>query len=142
MARLDYLKEKRRWEAEQVRSAPPQHSDFAEAEETSDYDLPTYNSQMAWDPQSRSEYPLDSETDLILQQEDEELEALVALMQEEERNQQPNSQEALNDCSSAFGSDDDEYDSIFMDMIDETGGTAPGNEQEHQHTADDTMDLS
>jgi hypothetical protein len=29
-----------------------------------------------------------------------------------------------------------------MDMIDETGGTAPGNEQEHQHTADDTMDLS
>jgi hypothetical protein len=144
MARLDYLKEKRRWEAEQVRSAPALHPDFAEAEESSDYDLPTYSSQMAWGSRTRSEYPQDLEADLVLQQEDEELEALIALMQEEEnrRSQQSNSQEAHNDCSSAFGSDDDEYDSIFMDMIDETGGTAPGNEQEHQHTADDTMDLS
>jgi hypothetical protein len=144
MARLDYLKEKRRWEAEQVRSAPSLHPDFAEAEETSDYDLPTYSNQMAWDPQSQSEYPLDSEADLVLQQEDEELEALVALMQEDEnrRNQQANSQGTHDDRSSAFGSDDDEYVSIFMDMIDETGGAAPGSEQQHQHTADDSMDLS
>jgi hypothetical protein len=144
MARLDYLKEKRRWEAEQVRSAPALHPDFVEAEESSDYDLPTYSSQMAWDSQARSEYPQDPEADLVLQREDEELEALVALMQEEEnrRNQQSNSQEVQNDCSSAFGSDDDEYDSIFMDMIDETGGAAPGTGQQHQDTADDTMDLS
>jgi hypothetical protein len=144
MARLDYLKEKRRWEAEQVRSAPSLHPDFAEAEETSDYDLPTYSNQMSWHPQSQSEYPLDSEADLVLQQEDEELEALIALMQEDEnrRNQQSNSQETHDDRSSAFGSDDDEYDSIFMDMIDETGGAAPGPEQQNQHTADDSMDLS
>jgi hypothetical protein len=144
MARLDYLKEKRRWEAEQVRSAPSLHPDFAEAEETSDYDLPTYSSQMAWDPQSQSEYPLDSEADLALRQEDEEMEALLAMMQEDEnrRVQQSNSQEAHDDLSSAFGSDDDEYDSIFMDMIDETGGAASGSEQHGQHTADDQMDLS
>jgi hypothetical protein len=144
MARLDYLKEKRRWEAEQVRSAPSLHPDFTEAEETSDYDLPTYSNQMSWDPQSHSEYPPDSEADLVLQQEDEELEALVALMQEDEnrRNQQANSQDAHDDRSSAFGSDDDEYDSIFMDMIDETGGATSGTEQQHQHEADDTMDLS
>jgi len=144
MARLDYLKEKRRWEAEQVRSAPSLHPDFAEAEETSDYDLPTYSSQMAWDPQYQSQYPLDSEADLVLQQEDEELEALIALMQEDEnrRAQQSNSQEAHDDRSSAFGSDDDEYDDIFMNMIDETGGASSGHEQEHQHAADDSMDLS
>ncbi|KAI4761709.1 hypothetical protein E4T52_02667 [Aureobasidium sp. EXF-3400] len=143
MARLDYLKEKRRWEAEQVRSAPLLHPDFAEAEETSDYDLPTYSSQMAWDPQSQSEYPLDSEADIALQQENEEMEALLAMMQEDEnrRNQQSDSQEH-DDRSSAFGSDDDEYDSIFMDMIDETGGAASGSEQQNQHTAVDQMDLS
>ncbi|KAH0337170.1 hypothetical protein KCU81_g8230, partial [Aureobasidium melanogenum] len=143
MARLDYLKEKRRWEAEQVRSAPQLHPDFAEAEEASEYDLPTYNSQTAWDPQSRFDYPLDPEADAILQQENEELEALVALMQEDEQrqNQQSNSQEAYDDRSSAFGSDDDEYDNIFMNLIDETGGAAGGSGQ-HQSTADDEMDLS
>ena len=144
MARLDYLKEKRRWEAEQVRSAPSLHPDFAEAEETSDYDLPTYTSQMAWDSQSQSEYPLDLEADLVLQQEDEEMEALLALMQEDEtrRNQQSNSQDAHDDRSSAFGSDDDEYDNIFMNLIDETGGAASASEQQHEHPADDKMDLS
>ncbi|KAG9698985.1 hypothetical protein KCU95_g3064, partial [Aureobasidium melanogenum] len=143
MARLDYLKEKRRWEAEQVRSAPQLHPDFAEAEEASEYDLPTYSSQMAWDPQSQSDYPLDPEADAILQQENEELEALVALMQEDEhrQNQQSNSQEAYEDRSSAFGSDDDEYDNIFMNLIDETGGAA-GCSGQHQSTADDEMDLS
>ncbi|THX75218.1 hypothetical protein D6D04_07515 [Aureobasidium pullulans] len=148
MARLDYLKEKRRWEAEQVRSAPPLYPDLPDAEEdSSEYDLPTYNNQMAWDPRSQSDYPLDQEADAILQQENEELEALVALMQEDEnrRNQQSDSQDAHDDRSSAFGSDDDEYDSIFMDMIDETGGAAPGSEQQqqqYQHPADDEMDLS
>lgn len=144
MARLDYLKEKRRWEAEQVRSAPSLHPDFAEAEETSDYDLPMYSGQMVWDPQSQSDYSLDPEADLVLQQENEEMEALLALMQEDEnrRNQQSNSQETHDDRSPAFGSDDDEYDDIFMNMIDETGGVASGSEQEHQHTADDSMDLS
>ncbi|KAH0279513.1 hypothetical protein KCU91_g1701, partial [Aureobasidium melanogenum] len=143
MARLDYLKEKRRWEAEQVRSAPQLHPDFAEAEEASEYDLPTYSSQMAWDPQSQSDYPLDPEADAILQQENEELEALVALMQEDEhrQNQQSNSQEAYEDRSSAFGSDDDEYDNVFMNLIDETGGAA-GCSGQHQSTADDEMDLS
>jgi hypothetical protein len=144
MARLDYLKEKRRWEAEQVRSAPSLHPDFAEAEETSDYDVPTYSSQMAWNPQSHVEYPLDPEADLVLQQEDEEMEALLAMMQEDEnrRSQQSNSQQEHDDRSSAFGSDDDEYDSIFMDMIDETGGAASGSGQQNQHPADDNMDLT
>ncbi|KAG9691027.1 hypothetical protein KCU95_g8072, partial [Aureobasidium melanogenum] len=148
MARLDYLKEKRRWEAEQVRSAPSLHPEFAEAEEASEYDLPTYSSEMAWDPQSQSDYPLDPEADAILQQENEELEALVALMQEDEnrQNQQFNGQEAYDDRSSAFGSDDDEYDNIFMNLIDETGGAAAGSghQQQHQHQpiADDEMDLS
>jgi hypothetical protein len=146
MARLDYLKEQRRWEAEQVRSAPSVHPEFAEAEEASEYDLPTYSSQMAWDPQSQSDYPLDPEADAILQQENEELEALVALMQEDEHrhNQQFNNQEAHDDRSSAFGSDDDEYDNIFMNLIDETGGAAAGSghQQQHQPAADDEMDLS
>ncbi|KAG9520173.1 hypothetical protein KCU93_g7758, partial [Aureobasidium melanogenum] len=146
MARLDYLKEQRRWEAEQVRSAPSVHPEFAEAEEASEYDLPTYSSQMAWDPQSQSDYPLDPEADAILQQENEELEALVALMQEDEhrQNQQFNNQEAHDDRSSAFGSDDDEYDNIFMNLIDETGGAAAssGHQQQHQPAADDEMDLS
>ena len=96
-------------------------------------------------PRSLGQYA--QEADAILQQENEELEALVALMQEDEnrRNQQSENQDAHDDRSSAFGSDDDEYDSIFMDMIDETGGAAPGSEQQqhqHPHPADDEMDLS
>ncbi|KAI5254394.1 hypothetical protein E4T42_02359 [Aureobasidium subglaciale] len=147
MARLDYLKEKRRWEAEQVRSAPPLYPDFSEAEETADYDLPTYSSQMAMDPRSQSGFPIDIEADAILRQEDEEMEALMALMQEDEnrRTQHFNSQEASDDRSSAFGSDDEEYDNIFMNLIDETGGSADTSgqqQQDRQHTADDEMDMS
>lgn len=143
MARLDYLKEKRRWEAEQVRSAPQLHPDFAEAEKPLENDLPTYSSQMVWDTRSQSDYPLDPEADAILQQENEELEALVALMQEDELRQN-NSRETHDDRSSAFGSDDDEYDNIFMNLVDETGGAATGSgqHQQNQPSADDEMDLS
>ena len=146
MARLDYLNEKRRWEAEQARTAPVAYPDLVDAEEEPvEYDLPGYhNSQMQWDTQLHTPLPSDQEADAVLQQEDQELEALVAMMQEDERrqNQQSNNQEDTNDYSSSFGSDDDEYDNIFMNLIDENGGAAAGPEHQHPQPVDDEMDLS
>lgn len=143
MARLDYLKEKRQWEAEQARSAPTTYSDLFDAEEeTEEYELPGYSSQMSW---SQSQVPPDErEVDVVAKQEDEELEALVAMMQEEDEKRLGRRQ--FDSPSSSFGSDDDEYDDIFMNIIDGYGGGEAGAEvdhqQQHPEDVDDVMDLS
>lgn len=50
---------------------------------------------------------VEAEADAVLRQEEEELDALVSLM--EEANQSPNSPH--------YGSDEDDYDSLLMDYI-------------------------
>ena len=47
--------------------------------------------------------------DQILSQEDQAFEALISLMQSEEHNEERN--------TSAYGSDDEEYDQLFMDVM-------------------------
>jgi hypothetical protein len=149
MARLDYLCEKRRWEAEQARSAPPPQfvsSDLPDAEE----EHFTYN-----DNNSHTQLDHHQEIDAVQRLEDQELEALIARMQEDENEQNGRPGQAVHHdaedySSSVFGSDDDEYDSIFLDLIDETGGgggsgVAAGVDQRHEYPAGDMdveMDLS
>ncbi|GAB7348141.1 hypothetical protein MBLNU459_g6157t1 [Dothideomycetes sp. NU459] len=153
MARLDYVNQKRRWEAEQARLAPPTYSDPPEEAEvdTTSY-LPLWSSQTtAPQPIASQNYGLpmqDYEADAVFQQENEELEALLSLMQKEQQQQQQQ-QEGTNDAemqgdtrqdeASVFGSDDEEYDSIFMDFIDDQGGIpSSGLMEEAQDEAMDT----
>lgn len=100
---------------------------------------------MSWNIQSQMGMPADQEADSILQQEKDELEALVALMQEDEnRRNQSTGQGPNDDRSSAFCSDDEEYDNIFMNLIDENGGAGvdPEQQQNHPQSMGDEMDLS
>lgn len=116
------------------------------------YDLHRQRAEMGFAP--LSEY----EADIVLRQESEELEALIEMMESQQlptnlQHQQQQRQRYLlgtlpqqepeqeHECSSAFGSDDEEYDSIFMDLIDEQGGeNAHQSQQIHQQAEE--MDMS
>lgn len=144
MARLDYITQKRRWEAEQARLAPPTYSDPSEeAENENSSDLPYWGSQMAISqPVSNHDYEpsdRDREADAALQQEDAELEALLSLMQQQGASiDQEMKAETTPEDASVFGSDDDEYDSIFMDFIDDQGNQAAQSKE----VQDEEMDMT
>lgn len=176
MALLDYKTEKHRWEAEQARLAPPTFSDPPEEaeddhqiENPSSSEGPQWSSQMVFSqptshyaPYQESQYqhqqalgmgftPLSEfEADAVLRQENEELEALIDMMESQQLPTYPQQQqgegfdasrlqeqEHEHEGSSVFGSDDEEYDSIFMDLIDDQGGNGQQIQQE-----DEEMDMS
>ena len=178
MALLDYKTEKRRWEAEQARLAPATFSDPPEEAEDDDKtqypsssEGPQWSSQMAFSqptshyvPYQESQYqrqqdlgmgftPLSEfEADAVLRQENEELEALIDMMESQQLPTYPQKQQGdlfdvsqlqeqghEHEGSSMFGSDDEEYDSIFMDLIDDQGGNA---EQARQTQQEEDMDMS
>lgn len=152
MARLDYKSEKSRWEAEQARTAPPipsdppeedeedyyQHQRFQQSSSGSSHVPQQFFSNTHSDTQMHSSQPSrsDWEADAVLAQENAELEALVAMMEGQQVASSSSYQHAhvqqmqqsagggntSVDDETPFGSDDDEYDSIFMDLIDERGG--------------------
>ncbi|KAK5169313.1 hypothetical protein LTR04_005648 [Oleoguttula sp. CCFEE 6159] len=125
MMRLDFMSRQKRWEAEQARRAPLL-SDPPEDDDMDEHDAPLFSSQSSTYPSyssQRTQSPSnpttptihavpDNEVDVILQQEDEELDALVSMLGSEqyERNK-------AQDAS--YGSDEEDYDSIFMDFIDD-----------------------
>ncbi|TKA65502.1 hypothetical protein B0A49_05716 [Cryomyces minteri] len=127
MMRLDFMSRQKRWEAEQARHAPLL-SDPPEDDDMDEYDAPLLSSQASTHPSCSSQCTQsasnpttptihavpDNEVDVILQQEDEELDALVSMLESEqhERNQQRKAQDA------SYGSDEEDYDS-FMDFIDD-----------------------
>jgi hypothetical protein len=81
---LDFVSERKRWEALKARQAPPEEEDIVEE----DAMLPT---EM-------------TEADYVAAQEEYELQQLVAMREEEEKR-----------SSRHYGSDDEDYDSIFME---------------------------
>lgn len=94
---LDFASERKRWEAEKARQAPPEEQEIDEL--IDDAALP--ESPL---PESAPQYEAwMTEADWVAAQEEYELQQLVASMEQE------------NDASSQhYGSDDDDYDSIFM----------------------------
>ncbi|KAF1849760.1 uncharacterized protein K460DRAFT_272351 [Cucurbitaria berberidis CBS 394.84] len=94
---LDFVSERKRWEAEKARQAPPEYDDIDEEalEDTALPELPNYA------PQFEQEM---TEADYIAAQEEYELQQLVATMEQESDTR-----------SQYYGSDDDDYDSIFME---------------------------
>lgn len=115
--RLDHISEKKRWEAAKSREAPQMTDDIVEQE--LEDDMPQYEAV---------------EADYILAQEEQEMELLIALMEDDQDN-----------ATSHFGSDDEDYDQLFMEY---TTSSAP-LQQQHSYQdmsaniADsDAMDMS
>lgn len=163
MMRLDYVTQQRQWEAEKAASAPEEY--LYPPEDSDSDDLPVFSSQMQLSQPSRLSqntyaYPQqDEEIDAVLQHEVAELEALVTMHEQREQQQQQQSKELrregseqemqdddgggqAGDYSSVFGSDDEEYDSIFKDFIDSDAGNAAPKTQAGEGFATEEMDLS
>jgi hypothetical protein len=126
--RLDYFSDHKRWEAEKVRQAPQMEDHFIE-EEDLDSSMALYTSSSAPLPDVDAE-----EAEYILAQEEYELQELIASLEEQQ-----------DTTSQHYGSDDDDYDSIFMECA-STGVTQHSPQQTPQFDVNsddvDDMDMS
>jgi hypothetical protein len=94
------VSERKRWEAEKARQAPPEEDVMIE-ETIEDAPLPEWTE---WTPQSSQEM---TEADYVAAQEEYELQQLIAAMEQQDQE---------NDAASQhFGSDDEDYDQLFME---------------------------
>ena len=93
---LDFASERKRYEAQKARQAPPENDDMIE-ELLDDAALPEMpNNAPHFDPDM-------TEADYVAAQEEYELQQLIASMEESDVRSQH------------YGSDDEDYDSIFME---------------------------
>lgn len=96
---LDFVSERKRWEAEKARQAPTEN-DFFDEEIVDETSLPEWSNPT---PQFSEAM---TEADWVATQEEYELQQMIASMEHEP------------DASSQhYGSDDDDYDSIFMECV-------------------------
>jgi hypothetical protein len=97
---LDFVSERKRWESRKAQEAPPEEGEIDE-ELLSDATLPqSSNSAPQFEPEM-------TEADYVLAQEEYELQQLIASMEQEQ------SQDATP--QQYYGSDDEDYDQIFME---------------------------
>ena len=80
-------------------------------------------------PQTEQEM---EEADYILAQEEYELQQLIASMEED--------QSVLDNASQHYGSDDEDYDQIFMEVTDATNTERPFDNSNFEDT--DAMDMT
>lgn len=122
---LDFVSERKRWEAEKARQAPPEN-DLINEDTMDDPSLPEWASITSYVEEGMTE------ADWIAAQEEYELQQLIASVEQE------------NEASSAhYGSDDDDYDSIFLECLD-MAHEASAQKGQHDCTRienEDTMDM-
>jgi hypothetical protein len=122
---LDFVSERKRWEAEKARQAPSGNDDIIE-EHSEDASLPTFSSNVPqFDPDM-------TEADYIAAQEEYELQQLIASMEQESDTR-----------SQHYGSDDEDYDSIFMECVMAENGQLHQQSQMAQNETqdEDEMDM-
>jgi hypothetical protein len=109
------VSERKRWEAEKARQAPPEDDEMVE-EIVEDEPLPEWTSQ-AFQPTQEM-----TEADYMAAQEEYELQQLIAAMEQQDQE---------NDTASQhFGSDDEDYDRLFMECA--TTDSYQHQQQPHQ----------
>ncbi|KAF2142347.1 uncharacterized protein K452DRAFT_297654 [Aplosporella prunicola CBS 121167] len=150
--RLDYVQRQRAWEARLAKSAPtlPEPDEEDEVEEDvkptasahaydeddmmigssqSEQDAYGYNARL-----TQSAPLAEAEVEDVVAQEDEELRALLAMMEEDEL---PAGDEF------DYGSDEDDYDSIFMEALQQEEQQQQGRQEHMSEEHDyDAMDMS
>jgi len=107
--RSDYIAQQRRREEKCARSAPEVQLDFESDDD--DNALPESRQQQYEYPSTPrlSPYQADLEVDAIAQLEEQELQELVALVEEDEMH--------IPSSPTRYGSDDEEYEDIFMEVL-------------------------
>lgn len=118
------MSERKRWEAEKARQAPPENDDIIE-EPVEDAPLPTmFNNAPQFEPQM-------TEADYVAAQEEYELQQLIASMEQESESR-----------SQHYGSDDEDYDSIFMECAMAENGQLQHQSYsaQTQYSGEDQMD--
>lgn len=129
--RLDYMQRQRQWEAELAREAPQIPSDppeEAEEEDSDQFDLP----RSSGNAMQISSQPKD-EVDDVLQKENEELEALLKFM--------PDADEDDGRQSQNLWSDDDDYDALFSEFMEQDAVTQQQS-LASEHQQGEAMDMS
>lgn len=145
--RLDFMQRRKQWEAEQARDAPFIPSDPLEFEEEEEYDLPTSSGNAMQLSQPSTQLPaLEEVADEVAQMEDQELEALLEYMPVGSGDRE--SEEAGAQTQNLW-SDDDDYDELFSELMEQDGGQAEGvdhevQQQQQQSSTQDAeaMDMS
>lgn len=153
MQRLEFYRQQRAWEAEQSRAAPDLRWDVPdeEFEEFQDdvAELPASSwtgSAMQFSQPPRPSQPQD-EVDEVMAREDEELAALLENMPED--SMQGTGFDG-DGASELFGSDDEDYDALFSELIERgrfgTEQQQGQQQQQQQFTTDveggEAMDMS
>ena len=133
--RSDYLAEQRRWEQERNQSAPS----FAD-EDDQENELPVASHEAMTFEQHGREYTLQNHTlsdevEAVVNQEEGELQELLALAEEDE------DQNIRGPESERWGSDEEDYDSLFTEYL--SSQQAPQQDTAHAHDVpEDSMDTS
>lgn len=119
---LDFVSERKRWEAEKARQAPHEDDDMIE-------EIPEDATQSELSNSAPQHHPEMTEADYIAAQEEYELQQLIASMEHEE-----------DTASQHFGSDDEDYDELFMECV--TMGDQQQCEQSNfEFGGGDSMDM-
>lgn len=150
--RLDFVQRQRAWEAERAREAPALPSDPVEEDEDGEElgELPSSGNAMQTAAESTlpSQRMPDDEVDEVLQREQEEMDALLALIPDTPQDEEEEEERAVGTHSQNLWSDDDDYDALFSEVMDQ--GFASSGHQSQGVTAghmscteeDEEMDLS
>lgn len=150
--RLDFVQRQKQWEAEQVRLAPMLPSDTPEEDEE-ELQAPesSNNDAMQLSQFSTQWYATPEEAEEVARRESEELEALLSFLPGEDAGMsQPQikyhdyhsypTEQADEQMSEHFGSDEDDYDTLFSDFINaEAHDTA---QADANSSSGDVMDMS
>jgi len=81
----------------------------------------------------------DEMVDEVIQRENEEIEALISLLESNGTHLSQSPQDSATDTP--YGSDEEEYDNLFMEVINEESHIQQGSRQENLEN-NDTMDMS
>lgn len=126
--RLDFLQRQHAWEKEQLRAAPSiTQSELDEEDDV--YDLPVGSTNA----------DSEEELDKVLKRENEEVEALLEYMPVPGPPEQP---EMVRQQEVNLWSDDDDYDALFSDLMNDRREEDVNLQQGQDADGDDTMDLS
>ena len=138
--RKDFLLRQKEWELDQARSAPeaPQVLDDDEREAVSAMDGKSAEHVCVYFPLRFCLAEVEM-VDRILSQENQEFEALVSSMQDNS-DQEYHQQTTASD----YGSDEEEYDQLLMEVISRQGSAEPSTStlRDHAPEQDQEMDIS
>lgn len=142
--RLDFVQRRKQWEAQLAREAPTFSpfefmDDIPEEVDESWYELPSSSGAMHMSAPSTQQQAapfVEEEAEEVLRREREELEALLSYMPEEQKEG-----EMDEGRSEHLYSDDDDYDALFSELMEQDAGGGMSGQTAVQEQGE-AMDMS